>query len=370
MFLSTCSYIPLEIPLSLGIEAKRLFPCGGGSQTESYVPRDFCPYAKGILHHVSEFSSGTEAFSLAVAGSCDAMRRIADLLTVYWKQLRVYYVDVPRTSDTSAVDYYASVLKEFASELACVAHTENPISALPETIRAMNSLRRRLNGVFAETVDSPQRKPWAAAIECFLKANDKLGSGEPVTEELLRTGPLPWDGEFRSAGRQWRARRPSVIVTGTTCLEASLVSLIEEAGFRILSVDLCLGTRSTDFQIDENDPDPFHALAEGYLGKPPCPRMLDRGRRTSYLDGVIGRLAARVDGDGVPDGVIYFVPKFCDQGYYDYVELRRFLGARSIPLLLLEGEFGAAASAQIKTRLLAFREMLEMKQGTLRLSRN
>ncbi|HHY34991.1 MAG TPA: 2-hydroxyacyl-CoA dehydratase [Firmicutes bacterium] len=376
MLLSTCSYIPLEIPLSLGIPAKRLFLQGIASGAESYVPRDFCPYAKGVLGYVSGSAVRGEPISLALAGSCDAMRRVADLVRLYWRGVKAYYVDVPRTSNDYAVDYYASVLREFSCELACEACDDNS-NTLPETIRMMNRLRRQLGGLFREARDSSQEKPWTRAIDCLLSAGEFLGSGAQgvAGEQVLYleetgSGGKGSPGAGNVAGEEvpcseeagfQRVWRPSVIVTGSMCLDRTLTSTIEEVGFRIGALDSCLGERSINFQIDENDPDCFHALAEGYLRKPPCPRMLDYGRRMAYLDEMLRGTDPSMD-DG-PGGLIYFVPKFCDHGYYDYVEVKRHLAGSSTPMLLLEGEFGVGNSAQVRTRLAAFREMLEMRRA-------
>lgn len=395
MLLLTCSYIPLEIPLSFGIPAKRLFLEGTPPGAESYVPRDFCPYAKGVLGYVSEHAVRGKPISLAIAGSCDAMRRVADVVRLYWKGVKVYYVDVPRTSNDHAVEYYASVLREFAGELASEVSTENA-NALAETIRMMNRFRGRLRAQLPKAGDFCQEKLWTRAIDYLLSADNFLASDavfdstKPFQLSALSGHPRGvageqelCSGETGSGGKEspgvgsiggeeipctegagvQRAWRPSVIVTGSMCLDRTLISTIEEVGFRIAFLDSCLGERSINFQIDENDPDRFHALAEGYLRKPPCPRMLDYGRRMAYLDEMLRGIEFSMD--DVPGGLIYFVPKFCDQGYYDYVEVKRHLAGTPIPSLLLEGEFGAGNSAQVKTRLAAFREMLEMRRARI-----
>ncbi len=394
MVLSTCSYIPLEIPLSLGIPVKRLFLEGTPSGAESYVPRDFCPYAKGVLNYVSEYAVRGKPVSLALAGSCDAMRRVADVVRLHWKGVKVYYVDVPRTSNDYAVDYYASVLREFACELASEASKGN-VNTLAKTIRMMNRFRGKLRGQLPKAGDFCPEKLWTRAVDCLLSANHFLASDAvfdstkpfelsalPQYPQCVAGEQVPCSGETGSGGKDsprvgsveempcseeagfQRVWRPSVIVTGSMCLDRTLISTTEEAGFRIVALDFCLGERSINFQIDENDPDCFHALAEGYLRKPPCPRMLDYGRRMAYLDEMLRGIDPSTD-DGVPGGLIYFVPKFCDQGYYDYVEVKRHLAGTPVPALLLEGEFGAGNSAQVKTRLAAFREMLEMRRARI-----
>lgn len=434
MLLSTCSYIPLEIPLSLGIPAKRFFPGEQLYGAESYAPRDFCPYAKAVLNYVSTCTPQTEPIYLAVAGSCDAMRRVADLVRMYWNHVKVFFVDVPRTNSEDSIAYYAEVLREFARDLSLgkpresgsfhapfFVPTYNP-GTLPDnaleaslmgTIEAMNNIRRRAHLAFLTARGKSSGKPWTLAFEYILAINESLGSAGPGVFEFSKTGEAtvqaatsmiqnPTGHSIQNPAQNCvgtspqdcapnhfeQELRPSVVITGSMCLDKSIIAAVEEAGFTIQALDCCAGGRSVDFQVpvDAGCRDPFYALAKGYLNKPPCPRMFCIEKRFAYLDEIIaspnppgeipsGRAdevtrdathSSRVICDGItraPDGIIYFVPKFCDQGYYDYVQVKRHFAGKRVRILLLEGEFGAGNSAQIKTRLAAFREMLETSSG-------
>ena len=60
------------------------------------------------------------------------------------------------------------------------------------------------------------------------------------------------------------------------------------------------------------------------------------------------------------EGLIYFAPKFCDQAYYDFIEIKHGLKTLGrLPALLLEGQYGVGKTGQALTRIEAFREMLE-----------
>jgi benzoyl-CoA reductase/2-hydroxyglutaryl-CoA dehydratase subunit BcrC/BadD/HgdB len=62
-------------------------------------------------------------------------------------------------------------------------------------------------------------------------------------------------------------------------------------------------------------------------------------------------------------GLIYFAPKFCDQAYYDFIEIKHGLKSLgSLPVLFLEGQYGVGRAGQTLTRIAAFREMLEGTQ--------
>ena len=149
--------------------------------------------------------------------------------------------------------------------------------------------------------------------------------------------------------------RIPVGVTGTCLLDLSLIQCIETAGLDVVFIDSCLPSRTYTFTVDnENVSDPFYALAEAYLRKPPCPRMFRGNERIQYLH----RLALDCDARGL----IYFAPKFCDQAYYDFIEVRHSLKSLAPPCSRLEGQYGVGRTGQTLTRIAAFREMLESRQ--------
>jgi len=87
------------------------------------------------------------------------------------------------------------------------------------------------------------------------------------------------------------------------------------------------------------------ALSRAYLRKPPCARMSD-GRRRQYLEASM---------QGV-QGVIYYVPKFCDPYLYELPSLRGLCEEKGIPLLVLEGDYTGRVTGGMRTRVEAFLE--------------
>lgn len=79
---------------------------------EGYLPRDFCPYARAFIRQYGDNDV------LAIAESCDAMRRVYDVLR-YWNLAgAVHFVDVPRTYDPEAISFYAEELRSLATKLS------------------------------------------------------------------------------------------------------------------------------------------------------------------------------------------------------------------------------------------------------------
>lgn len=408
MVLTSCSYIPLEIPLALGMPAKRALFEAPSSSCEACLPRDFCPYAKAFTRPYSPEDI------LAIAGSCDAMRRVCDVLRHFDYAREVYFVDVPRTYGGDAVTFYADVLREFARYLLrarndmhgcgsrCSPYLVTDIGDPPfrdhllQTARSLNSLRTGLARVFklqgdgcvsgrealdaalrvseilaGETAGQERKEPLAPDEEAFRACQAVIESVVLRASKCDRTSESGCeDGNAReeSETEPDERRRVRVGVLATCLLEPVLVESFEDAGLSVVFTDSCLTSRMSDFSVpglntcgsasDKSDAcargsaDVFSSLALAYLRKPPCPRMLAGRARHEYLKGLVASSGAQ--------GLVYFAPKFCDLAYYDFSELKQTLGETgSLPMTLIEGEYGSSKAGQTLTRAIALREMLE-----------
>jgi benzoyl-CoA reductase/2-hydroxyglutaryl-CoA dehydratase subunit BcrC/BadD/HgdB len=368
----SCSYIPYEIPLAAGMPATRGIFEGPLPTMEGYLPRDFCPYARAFIRQYGDKDM------VAIAESCDAMRRAYDVLS-YWNLAgAVYFVDVPRTYDPEAVSFYAEELKGFASKLSDsgTAPRDEFSERLTVAINGMNQIRKELSCVF----DLASKRQLSAVkatqlainvnqlLACFPSAEDPLDPLDPGPSHTHNLAPGMFDSLIeqieRMIGQALSESSPfsqdrdriSVGISGTCLLDLSLIECIENAGLDVVFVDSCIPLRTYDFVVDSKTTcDPFYMLAEAYLRKAPCPRMFQGKER-------IWRLYELASDYGVR-GLIYFAPKFCDQAYYDFIEIRH--GLRSLgrlPVLLLEGQYGMGRTGQVLTRVEAFREMLEGTQ--------
>ena len=337
---------------------------------EGYLPRDFCPYARAFIRQYGDFDV------VVVAESCDAMRRVYDVLR-YWNLAgAVHFVDVPRTYDREAVSFYAEELRSFAAWLSASGTTPGSefLEKLKLATKGMNQIRNELSCVF--DLVSKRQISAVSGIRLAISVNQlladfpstqnsadparhslrqDLGSGmfETIVEKIrgLTSQAVSESDSLRLA----RDRIP-VGVTGTCLLDLSLIDCIDNTGLDVVFIDSCLPSRTYAFVVDnETACDPFYALAEAYLGKTPCPRMFRGKERIRRLHELASDYGAR--------GLIYFAPKFCDQAYYDFIEIKQGLRSLcSLPALLLEGQYGAGKTGQALTRVAAFREMLESTQ--------
>lgn len=359
MLLSSCSYIPLELPLAAGLAGKRLFFTASSSgNADSLLPRDFCPYSRAFMRKYDSYDI------LAIAGSCDAMRRAYDAVRYWDLAPHVLYVDVPRTVDEGSVSYFAHVLRQMAADIGMTRPGKKAgEDSLRFACEAMNMVRATVSK--AAALMERGMLPASLVLKATLDVNELMsdisrwGDGwnrdEGFTMEARNALAGAVTGEINKlvAGGGGSEGLCRVGVSGTCLLDLSLVECLEEAGLDVVFIDSCMSLRMYDFSVDiEPGENIYEALARSYLSKPACPRMFTGDERILRLGALAARSGAR--------GLVYFTPKFCDLGYYDFPEVRH--GLREIaglPSLLLEGEYGAGRTGQLLTRAVAFREMLE-----------
>jgi len=362
MLLTSCSYIPLELPLGAGLPAKRLFVLDGAEvDADGLLPRDFCPYARALMR---EYDPGDV---LAIAGSCDAMRRAYDAIRYWGLAADVFYLDVPRTADEAAVDYFAGELRQMARHIGVVG----PAGQVEEqSLRLACEAMNKARAAMAEAAKSLEEGTLRASrlLQAIMDVNELMGDvarwgmtwnreegfGREVCDALTRAVRAEIEKALSvSVQPPALAGRVRVGVSGTCLLDLSVVECLEEAGLEPVFIDSCMCQRVYDFSVDVNPSyDIYMELARSYLSKPGCPRMFTGDERIARLGALAAMYGAK--------GLVYFAPKFCDLGYYDFPDVKRGLRESfGLPSLLLEGEYGAGRTGQVLTRAVAFREMLE-----------
>ncbi len=315
----TCSYVPVEIIRAAGFTPRRWLPtpvgAGGG------LPQSLCSYARACAA-----GSGTAA---VFTTCCDGMRRCYDLRAT--RGDRVFILDLPRTAHDAAVTYFARELQRLGDWLAGLGGQ----AVTPKSLAA------------AVDMESGRRQHLLRRTTGAARAVERYG----VYLESLATSPYQATAYGTDAAAPGPGEGPPVLVTGTCPPDPGFVAAVEESGLRPAGLDFCTVIRGFAEPPLGEGGDPWLALARGYLAKPPCPRTADRARRRAYLEQLLDQTGAR--------GVVAYGFKFCDHTAYDLGLWRTVCRHRGLPLLYLEGEYGAHAPGQFLTRLHAFREALE-----------
>lgn len=344
-----CNYTPVEILYGLGLQPYRVLGDYQRPQrVDAVLHSQTCPYARNCLDVAMR---GGYAFlaGAVINGSCMIMNAVHE----YWKQFGgmsyVHFLEVPHLESEAAAAFYAENLHAWIDSLC--AHFGVTYSA--EALRAAIVRQDRIRDLLGE-LSALRARPRAPLACSELQELVNRGFASPQEPYLV---------ELEAALAQVRARPPAsgptrrrLLVTGAHEFNPEVTGILEELSFQIVYDDLCTGARWYDDKRCrlEGEDDPVMALARTYLTQARCARMADQSGRHQRLLGLARSLEV--------DAVVCYLNKYCCTFAYDFADLRRELDAASIPHLLLEGDYTSGSSEQVRTRLEAFSELLDMRR--------
>ena len=355
-----CTYVPEELIHAAGFVPIRIMPVqGAASHADSHLQTYSCSLARGCLER--SFTGELDFLAgVAFGHTCDTMQCLADV----WREAQgaqgkwVGWVVQPVTlTSPHAKAYLVAELRRFAAGL----EEGFGIRISDEALRASIALYNRNRRLLAELV---ARRDGLSAVARWHAVNAAmLIPPEDVPQIISR--PV-------SALQSPPSGRIPLVLSGATLDDPALLALIEELGGQVVGDDLCNGERYSDTLVPEvedpgaravdphHDPDPdldtafpnpWGALAERYLRRPPCPcKHSGLDSRQKHLLGLATARGAK--------GVIFVLKKFCDPHAWDYPPLAAALRTAGIPHLLLETEATTPVGV-LRTRIEAFLEMLE-----------
>lgn len=334
-----CAYVPGEL-LSLGdLSAYRLRApgCPGTDFADTYLGRVTCSYTRCLLE-MAEEGRYSDLDSLVFVTGCDHMRRLHDNLIYLKPGLRVMNLDLPHKTTDEAVAWYADELRRLSGFLQVSA----PETSLPAAIRQWNRLRASVSAL--DSLREREQPPLSGSE--MLSVTSGIGT-LPVDLATLHLEEL-LDIARQDPGRSgFRAR---LLLVSSELDDPDYVKCLEASGGLIVGEIGCTGASAFAGQVDEHLP-PFVALAQRYLRRIPCPRMMEE--HGTLFDSVYNLAKSRR-----ALGVVIATMKFCDTWGYASAMLSRRLRAAGLPVLRLEREYILAGEGQVATRVQAFLESL------------
>jgi len=340
----TCAYTPVALVDAAGFVPTRILPLGTWPDRAGGVLHDnLCPHVKRILDSLMQEAPRGLAGAV-VMNSCDAMRRLVD----GWQRVRpgdrVVLVDMPVARDARGEEFFREQLLALAGILEGWGGEAVPREKLLRSVERTNRLARLLEALRARIRDGTVRMSAAELQALYNRAStESPGSAIRMVEAALAR---------QAEGGEDRGGVP-VLLFGNVLPDPEALALFESCGARVVSEDLCTGSRL--FQPLELDlaGDPWLELSRAILGRKPCARTLDAGRPGKLAGEVLEM--ARACG---ARGVIGHTVKFCDPYLARLPGVRETLREAGLPLLVLEGDCTMRSMGQQRTRIEAFIEML------------
>lgn len=358
--IGTLCYQTPEVLMDLdGVFPVRLrAPRSGSLEMSTYYMTSFlCEYSRAILERALE---GGYRFldGIIAPDGCTMINRCVEnmeLLNTADKEGFFYkYLEVPMKCDENALKLYVSECK---TKILDVLNKEFGVDTSDDALRKAVELNNKIcNLVTAigdyRKEDNPRITGYEFHIIClatYVCPKDMLVEKlEETLEELKTREP--------DAKSPYRAR---VCVVGSEIDDVDMIKLIEESGALVVADRFCYGSLPGREAIKLNDTDDvLTQICRHYMEANQCPRhmnMVKVNGRKDYVNKIAKEYKA--------DGIIYEQIKFCDPWAYERVTgsyiMREEFG---YPVLTIDRPYAIGNSGQMRTRIQAFVESMELKK--------
>ena len=266
-----------------------------------------------------------------------------------------------------------------------ISHVDTPMKADENAVRHMTRMCRaralnKLNEVFGIDVsDNALREAVKNYNEiCALineigqyrKADNPTITGYEFAVLCLATYCAPWyliKDKLKETAKELKSRKPDkekqfrvkAVLAGSVIDDPDFIKLIEEAGVRVVADRHCFGSFPGRTPIELNDTDDvLEQICRHYVMQCQCPRYMDNDRiaaRKEYID----RLAKEYNADGI----ILQQMNFCNFWPYERAGASLILAQDyGWPVLSIDRPYVVGSSGQIRTRVQAFVESVEIKK--------
>ncbi|MDD5168794.1 MAG: 2-hydroxyacyl-CoA dehydratase family protein [Syntrophales bacterium] len=346
-----CCYVPDEIITAFDMVPYRI----QGSQSvpideaDAYIEPTACPFARSCfnlaLKGEYDFLDGFVA-----PHSCDTVERMYHI----WRHNKPasfnHYLNVPHMMGPSSEEFYKKELEYFIKCLEDWSGRKLDQEKLRDAVGLYNERRALLRELYDLRKTDPPLVSGTEITKVLV-----AGMGIPAAEhiELVRQYIAEVKGRPQPAGE----KLPRIFIWGNEIDDVAFVKLIEESGARVVMDDLCTGTRAFWDDVPETA-DPLDGITSRYLCIH-CPRsnVPQTETREGDLENRYGYIRNFIK-EWQVNGVIFYIVRYCDTCELEGPDLREYLNAMKLPVLMIEDDYSTSTIGQLRTRIQAFLEMI------------
>ena len=355
----TCYHIP-EVLLNLpGCFSTRLrAPRTGSLDIATYYMSSYlCGYSKALVERGIE-GGYNHLDALIGAETCSEMNRAYEhfelLKLVPNDKFFVAIPDVPLKIAPHTVKHYKTQLQvKVLDRLHDVYGVDISEDAMRQAVKEHNEVCRILTEIGKyRKEENPRITGYEYHVLCLVSyvcpkylIVDKL---RETAEELKTRQP--------DAKKNFRAK---IVVVGSELDDPDFTKLFEEAGALVVADRFCFGSLPGREEIKlTDDGDVLEQILLHYMHTSQCPRYMSQDKvngRKEYVRQLVEEYHA--------DGVVYEQLKFCEYwGYERALASHIITNDFGIPSVSVDRQYTANASGQLRTRIQAFVESLEIKK--------
>ena len=357
----TCYFVPETLLNLPGCFSSRLRAPNTGSIDVGtyYMSSKICSYTRSILERGIE--GGYDYLdALLSSETCQMMHRghehfeILGLVKEKNPQFFMSMMDVPFSDEDFAVDHYEEQLRVHVLE---PLHETYGIDISDKAIRAAIRDHNEISRVLTEIGDL--RKAANPVITGY-----EFHVLQLVSQVCPHKRILPY---LKQTLTELKRRKPDaqpwfrvrLVVTGSEIDDPGFTKLVEDAGALVVVDRFCFGSTPGREEI-RLDPDlpVLESIARHYLTTSQCPRYMQREKVEGRW-----RLVRDLCEEYHAQGVLYEQLKFCEYwGYERALASHVITHDYGIPSVAVDRQNATGGNGQLRTRVQAFVESLEIKQ--------
>lgn len=355
----TCYHIP-EVLLNVDncISVRLRAPKTGSLDISTYYMSNYtCDYARALVERAIE---GGYQFLDAMIGvdACSAMNRSMEhfeVLKVNSKEkFFVTHTDMPLKVTDYYIDSYATQMREHVlNRLTETFGVDTSDEALRKAVAEHNEVCKIITEIGdMRKLPNPPITGYEFHVLNLVTYCCPKSKILPYLKETLaeikkrKVDAKPW----------YRCR---VALIGSEIDDLDMTRMVEDAGAMIVADRFCFGSTPGREVIELNDTDDvLTQICAHYLKTTQCPRYMSQEKIQERRD-TINRLAT----ENGAEGIIYESMKFCDFWAFERALASHIMNEEyGWPVLSIDRPYMARSSGQLRTRLQAFVESLEIKQ--------
>lgn len=358
---TVCENVPeplLNLPGTFSVRLRA--PRTGSLEMATYYMTSFlCEYSRALLERAIEggfnFVDG-----IVSPDGCTMMNRCVENMELLKTMGRdkdnffYEYMEIPMKCDENGLNLYV---------LQCKNHILKPLSekygidtsdaAIRKAVEQHNEICRLIReiGEFRK-----EEHPRITGYEYHILTMATYVAPKHLLADMLKETLEELKAREPDMDKNYRAR---VVFVGSEVDDVDVIKLVEESGAYVCADRFCYGSFPGRDEIVLNDEeDALTQVCRAYISRGQCPRYMDTAKmvgRREYVDKLAREYRA--------DGIIYEQMKFCDPWAYERmvgtVVMREEYG---YPVLAVDRPYSIGSSGQMRTRVQAFVESIEIKK--------
>jgi benzoyl-CoA reductase/2-hydroxyglutaryl-CoA dehydratase subunit BcrC/BadD/HgdB len=346
------NYVPEEIIWASGAVPICLVDGGDSSPVNaslSVVPNILCPFARAQIggRILGENPYYGMLDMLVAPITCRHLQKTAEVWE-YTTDLEIFKLGTPHQYyGDFELEYYTDRIRALKERLQTITGNEIMDEKIGEAIKLYNKMRGLLKKIsLMRRTDIPP----LSALD-FVKLNHASFYADPA---FMVDALDSIYNEFREKKRVINEEKPRLLLLGPNIGygDYKVLELLEATGGQIVIEELFEGIRYY-WQDIENEGDLLQSLAKGYLvDRLPCAFMRNSAKKR--LD-----FALKLVKDFDVSGVIWYELLNCETYDSESYFFARKMEEQSIPMLILESDYGISDAEQMKIRIEAFIEVVK-----------